>query len=257
MTHDPRTNPLPLAGKIALVTGGTTGIGRTTAELFHAAGAQVIVTGVDADRLERARQELPPGTLVLRSDARSLEDCERLAQEIRAKHGGLDVAFLNAGVAALAPFAATDERLYTEQFDANAKGVFFTLNKLLPVLRPGASVIVNTSVAALKGSPHMAAYAASKGAVSALVRTLAVELASQQVRVNAVAPAMIHTPIQGKFGLPAEVQATVERDTSARIPLGRFGEAHEVAQVVLFLAGDGASFVTGVEVPVDGGFMAT
>lgn len=256
MTTPSSPSSAPLSGKVALVTGGTTGIGRITSELFHRAGAKLIVTGVHEARLERARQELPSGTLVLRSDAGSIEDCDALARKIEEAHGGLDVVFLNAGVARLAPFAATDEELYTAQFDTNARGVFFTLQRLLPLLRPGASVIVNTSVAALKGTPFMAAYAASKGAVSALVRTLAVELASRQVRVNAVAPAMIHTDIQGKFGLPPEALAAAERDTAARIPLGRFGEAHEVAQVALFLASDAASFVNGVEIPVDGGFLA-
>ena len=135
--------------------------------------------------------------------------------------------------------------------------MFFTLQKILPLLRTGSSVIVNTSVAALKAAPHLSVYAAAKGAVSALVRTLAVELAPRGVRINAIAPATIRTPIQAKFGLPPDVMEAVQREYTGKIPLARFGESHEVAELALFLAGRGASYINGVEIAVDGGLLAT
>lgn len=244
-----------LEQKTALVTGGTTGIGFAAAELFHAAGARVAITGVDESTLAAARKRLPDDILVVRSDASQADDQRQLVHKLTEQFGGLDIVFLNAGIAGLRAFEQTDEEMYEAHMDINVKGVFFTLKALLPLLRDGASVIVNTSVAGLKAAPHMAVYSASKGAVSALVRTLAVELAARNIRVNAIAPAMIRTPIQGKFGLPPQIQAAAERDAVNKIPLGRFGEAAEVATVALFLASQSSSFITGAEIPVDGGWM--
>jgi NAD(P)-dependent dehydrogenase (short-subunit alcohol dehydrogenase family) len=241
-----------LAGKVALVTGGTTGIGRASAELFRDAGARVILTGLDPERLESTRRALED-VVVLRADARSVTDAEQLASEIRTRFGRLDVVFLNAGIAQLCPFENVDEAHYQEHLDVNVKGVLFTLQRVSPLLSRGASVMVNTSLAAHKGIANMSVYSLTKGAVSALVRSLAVELAPRGIRVNAISPATVHTPIQGKFGLPPALQAQVERDFSARIPLGRYGDAAEVARVALFLASDAASYMTGAELPVDGG----
>jgi NAD(P)-dependent dehydrogenase (short-subunit alcohol dehydrogenase family) len=245
------------AGKYALITGGTTGIGRATAELLHRAGARVAITGQNAETLAAAARELPNDMLVLRSDARSLADATALAENLRDRFGKLDVLFLNAGIAQLAPFDAVDEAFYQEHMDVNVKGVVFTLQKLLPLLGHGSSVIVNTSVADQRGTPGLSIYAATKGAVAALVRNLAVELAPRGIRVSSVCPATILTPIQQKFGLPPEVaQATAQKYT-ARIPLGRFGAAEEVARSVLFLASPAASYITGVELVVDGGLSIT
>jgi NAD(P)-dependent dehydrogenase (short-subunit alcohol dehydrogenase family) len=247
----------PFSGKTALVTGGTTGIGRATAELLHQQGARVTVTGINPRTLESARRELPEDIAVLRSDARSLSDASELATQVARRYDKLDVLFLNAGVAQLAPFEAVDEAFYAEHMDVNVKGVVFTLQKVLPLLATGASVIVNTSLADQRGVPGLSIYAASKGAVAALVRTLAVELAGRGIRVNSVSPATILTPIQQKFGLPPELaQASAEKYT-ARIPLGRFGAAEEVARTVLFLASPAASYITGVELQVDGGLAVT
>ncbi|HEY3253521.1 MAG TPA: glucose 1-dehydrogenase [Polyangiaceae bacterium] len=246
-----------LSGKIALVTGGTTGIGRATAELLHHKGARVIITGQNPDTLQSARRELPAEIAVLQADARSLADAERLAAEVEQRFGKLDILFLNAGIAQLAPFAAVSEAFYDEHMNVNVKGVVFTLQKLLPLLGSGASVIVNTSVADQRGAPLMSIYSASKGAVAALVRCLAVELAPRGIRVNSVCPATIITPIQAKFGLPPEVAAASAKHYSARIPQGRFGNPEEVAHAVLFLASPAASYITGVELPVDGGLSIT
>jgi NAD(P)-dependent dehydrogenase (short-subunit alcohol dehydrogenase family) len=246
-----------VSGKIALVTGGTTGIGRATAELLHQKGARVIVTGQNPDTLAAARRELSPEIVVLQADARSIADAERLASEVKQRFGKLDVLFLNAGIAQLSPFAAVTESFYAEHMDVNVKGVVFTLQKLLPLLGAGASVVVNTSVADQRGTPMLSIYSASKGAVAALVRCLAVELAPRGIRVNSVCPATIVTPIQAKFGLPPEVAAESAKHYTARIPQNRFGSADEVANAVLFLASSAASYITGVELPVDGGLSIT
>lgn len=246
-----------LLGKKALVTGGTTGIGRATVELLHGAGARVALTGQNPDTLAAARRALPDDVLVLRSDARSVADADELAATLSARFGELDVVFLNAGVAQLAPFEALTEAHYSEQLDTNVKGVVFTLHRLLPLLTRGASVIVCTSVADQRGTAGLSIYSATKGAVSALVRALAVELAGRGIRVNSVSPATIATPIQQKFGLPEEVAAAVAQRYTQRIPLGRFGEAEEVARAVLFLASPASSYVTGVELVVDGGLSIT
>jgi len=242
-----------ISGKTALITGGTTGIGRATAELFYGAGARVAITGQNPDTLAAARRELPPAIAVLEADARSISDATRLALEIERRFGQLDILFLNAGIAQLAPFEQVDEAFYDEHMNVNVKGVVFTLQKLLPLMASGASIIVNTSVADARGAALMSIYSASKGAVAALVRSLAVELAPRGIRVNSVSPATILTPIQQKFGLPPEVALASAKHYAARIPLARFGEAEEVARAVLFLASGAASYVTGVELPVDGG----
>ncbi|HYP75865.1 MAG TPA: glucose 1-dehydrogenase [Polyangiaceae bacterium] len=242
-----------LSGKIAVVTGGTTGIGRATAQLLHERGARVLITGQNADSLAAARHELPSEIAVVQADARSIADAERLAQDVAQRFGKLDILFLNAGIAQLAPFEAVTESFYEEHMNVNVKGVVFTLQKLLPLLGRGASVIVNTSVADQRGAAMMSIYSASKGAVAALVRSLAVELAPRGIRVNSVSPATILTPIQAKFGLPPEVAAASAKHYATRIPLGRFGNAEEVANAVGFLASPAASYITGVELQVDGG----
>jgi NAD(P)-dependent dehydrogenase (short-subunit alcohol dehydrogenase family) len=241
------------SGKTVLITGGTTGIGRATAELLYRAGARVAITGQNAETLSAARRELAADVLVLKSDVRSLADATSLAAEIERSFGHLDVLFLNAGIAQLAPFEAVTEAFYEEHMNVNVKGVVFTLQKLLPLLAAGSSVIVNTSVADQKGTPGLSIYSATKGAVAALVRSLAVELAGRGIRVNSVSPATILTPIQSKFGLPPEVAAATAKAYAERIPLGRFGAADEVANTVRFLASSAASYITGSEIAVDGG----
>jgi NAD(P)-dependent dehydrogenase (short-subunit alcohol dehydrogenase family) len=242
-----------LEGKLALVTGGTTGIGLASARAFHAAGARVIVTGSNPASIAAARAELPADVAIVRADARRLADITALAAEVERKLGALDVLFLNAGIAKFAPLAAVDEAFYDDVMAVNVKGVVFTLQKLLPLLRPGASVLINTSVVDTKGVPNASVYSASKGALSALVRSLAVELADRQIRVNAVSPGPITTPIYGKLGLPKDAVDAFADGMTARVPLRRFGVADEVAKTALFLASPAASYVTGAELSVDGG----
>ncbi|HTJ45517.1 MAG TPA: SDR family oxidoreductase [Kofleriaceae bacterium] len=245
-----------LEGKVALVTGGTTGIGLATALAFRDAGAKVVVTGANPDNLAKARDALGPTAVAIRADARSVDDAVRLADELKARFGGVDVVFLNAGVARFAPLDAIDERFYDDIMDINVKGVVFTLRQVLPLLRDGASVLVNTSVVAEKGVANASIYSASKGALAALVRSLAVELAGRGVRVNAIAPGPIATPIYGKTGLPAAAVEALQADMASRVPQRRFGAADEVARTALFLASPAASYVTGAEIPVDGGLGA-
>lgn len=243
-----------LSGKTALITGGTTGIGFATAKQFHEAGARVVVTGSSDASVAAARRELPEDVLVLKANARSIDDAAALAREIGERFGGLDVVFLNAGIARFAPFEATDEALYDVLMDTNVKGVVFTLQKVLPLLRPGASVLVNTSIVDQKGVAAASLYSATKGAVAALVRSLAVELAGRGIRVNAISPGPIKTPILGKGGLAPDAVKSFEDSVTAKVPLARLGAADEVARTALFLASPAASYVTGAEIPVDGGF---
>lgn len=242
---------------VALVTGGTTGIGLAAALLLQQRGHDVVVTGQNPDNLADAQRLLGEKAVVLKADARSVADAARVATEIQRRFGRLDVAFLNAGVARFAPIEAFDEAFYDDQLAVNVKGVLFQLQKLVPLLGAGASVILNTSVVNQKGIAGASVYSATKGALVAALRALAVELAPKGIRVNAVSPGPIETPIYGKLGMPAEAVASFKSGMTAQVPLGRFGTAAEVAEVVGFLASKGASYVTGVEVSVDGGLAAT
>jgi NAD(P)-dependent dehydrogenase (short-subunit alcohol dehydrogenase family) len=242
-----------LQGKIALVTGGTTGIGLAAARQFHAEGATVIITGQNPVTLEAARQQLPDDVVVLRADARSLADSERVAAEIERRFGGLDIALLNAGIARFNALESVDEAFYDDILDINVKGVFFAVQKLSKLLRPGASVLVTSSVVSHRGLAGAAVYAASKGALAALVRALAVELAPRGIRINSISPGPIDTPIYSKLGMAKEAVSEFAAGMAQKIPLGRFGLAEEVAKVATFLASSGSSYMTGSEVAVDGG----
>jgi len=245
-----------LEGKTALITGGTTGIGRATAELFIQEGARVAITGQNAERVAEAAAALGHGTLGLRADASVAADMVEVARRLQAEFGGLDIVFANAGIAHPRPLADVDEAHIDAQFDVNVKGVIYTVQKLLPVLRKPASIVLTASTVAELGTANMSVYAATKAAVRSLARSLSAELAPQGVRINVVSPGPIETPIFGKMGLP---QAAVDEWASSvqgKVPLGRFGQASEVAKAVLFLASDDSSYMLGENVLVDGG-MAT
>jgi NAD(P)-dependent dehydrogenase (short-subunit alcohol dehydrogenase family) len=245
-----------LSGKVAVVTGGTTGIGLATARLFAAEGAKVIVSGRNPETLAAAREELSRVAEVVQSDAGDPVQVRKLFEDIGRAQGRIDVLFLNAGIAKFAPLADSADELFDQIIQVNLKGPFLALRAALPLLGKGASVIVNTSVVSERAFANASVYSASKAALAALARGAALELAARGVRVNAVRPGPITTPILGKTGLPAEVRESFVQQTMERVPLGRFGSAEEVARAALFLASDDAAFVTGHELSVDGGLLA-
>lgn len=244
---------MKLNGKIALITGGTTGIGFATAQLFQQEGATVIVTGKNPANLESAQKALGPNAVVISADAASLTDSEKVAKEIQQRFGKLDIAFLNAGIAEFAPVADSAEAFYDKLFGINVKGLFFQYQKLLPLLGKGGSVILNSSVVNQKGWPGTSVYSATKAAVRSFGRTFAAEGVAAGIRVNVVSPGPIATPIYGKLGMPAEAAKSWEESLVASNPMKRFGQPEEVAKTVLYFASDDSSYVTGAEVTVDGG----
>ncbi|MFF5563567.1 SDR family oxidoreductase [Streptomyces sp. NPDC012623] len=242
-----------MSSPAALITGGTSGIGKATAELLHQRGYRVMVTGQNPDTLAAARKELPEDVVVLRADSRSASDTDRLTSEVRTRFGSLDALFLNAGISRAAPLEAVDEATYDDVFAINTKGQFFTLQRTLPLLRDGASVIFTVGIGAIRGVPGGSLTAASRGALLTMVPSLAIELAPRRIRVNAVSPGAIETPIWSKSGLSSEELSAVAENMAVHIPFGRMGSAREVAETVAFLASDASGYVTGQNIVVGGG----
>jgi NAD(P)-dependent dehydrogenase (short-subunit alcohol dehydrogenase family) len=242
-----------LAGKVAVVTGGSSGIGLATAKLFVQSGAKVIITGRNQQALDQAVSELGDSVIAVRSDVSRLNDIESLFNTVAKKLGKVDILFANAGVAKFAPATDVSEQFYDELFNINVKGVFFTIQKAIPLLNDNASIILNTSVVNQAGLPNTSIYAASKAAVRSFGRSIAAELAGRGIRVNVVSPGPIATPIYGKLGLPKEAVDAFAASILSQVPMKRFGQPEEVAQTALFLASSASSFVTGVELSVDGG----
>jgi NAD(P)-dependent dehydrogenase (short-subunit alcohol dehydrogenase family) len=242
-----------LNNKRTLITGGTSGIGLETARQFIAEGARVAVTGSSEESVAKARQALGREALVLRADAASLADHRMLAQTLRENFGGLDAVFVNAGTAQFAPFDQWDEAGFDRTIAVNLKGPFFLLQALLPLLANPASVVLNTSINAHLGMPNSSVYAASKAGLISMARTLSGELISRGIRVNAVSPGPISTPLYGKLGLSAEDLQKTAAGILSQIPAGRFGEPGEIAKAVVFLASDESAFTVGSELIIDGG----
>jgi NAD(P)-dependent dehydrogenase (short-subunit alcohol dehydrogenase family) len=242
-----------LNNKVAVITGGTTGIGLATAKRFVAEGAKVIITGTNPMTLEAAKAELGGDVDVMASDASDGTAVKALFEQVGEKHGKVDVLFLNAGIARFAPWDQHSEEDFDRQFAVNVKGPWLAIKHAMPVLRDGASIIATTSVSnriALQGA---SAYSATKAALHQMVRTAAAELSPRGIRVNSVSPGPIETPIYGKMDMPAADADQMAAGIVSQVPLGRFGSSEEVANVVLFLASDEASFVQGQEYAVDGG----
>jgi len=242
-----------LEGKVAVVTGGNSGIGLATAKRLQQEGARVAISGRSRKTLDEAVRTIGNGVLAIQADVAKLAELDKLYTEVSQKLGKIDVLFVNAGVAKLAPLAETAESIYDEQFDVNIKGAYFTIQKALPLLNDGASIILNTSVADRQGNVGTSAYSATKAALRSLARTAAAELVGRGIRVNAVAPGPIVTPIFGRTGLPQETVDEWAKAIVERVPMKRFGQPEEVAATVAFLASQDASYITGVEINVDGG----
>ena len=242
-----------LNGKIAVVTGGNSGIGLATARRLQQEGARVAISGRSRKTLDEAQKILGKDALVVQADVSKLPEIDKLYAEVKAKFGKFDILFVNAGVATFAPFATFSEENYDQLFDINAKGAFFTVQKALPHLNDGGSIILNTSIADRIGNPTAVAYGATKAAMRSFVRSIAADLLERKIRVNAVAPGPIETPIFDRIGVPADQQDELAKTLLSYVPMKRFGSADEVAGTVAFLASSDSSYITGIEINVDGG----
>jgi len=239
--------------KRAVIIGGTSGMGLATAKMLLEGGARLLVTGRSQAGLESAQKELGNGAVVVSSDARSLAEIDVLASRVKAEFDTFDLLFVNAGFSLRAPLESTTETIYDEMFNLNAKGPFFAVQKLAPLINRGGAVVLTTSVSNVKGTPGSAAYGAAKAALRSFARTLAAELLPREIRVNAVTPGPIDTPIFGKAAPSGDIAVRVTKQLGDINPMKRLGRPEEIAKAVLFLAFD-ATFTTGAELPVDGGW---
>ena len=233
----------------ALITGGTSGIGRATAELLHSRGYRVAVTGQNPESIATAQRELPQDMLVLRADTRVVADTDAMVDAVRERFGSLDVLFLNAGVSRFSSVADVTDDAFDDLVNINFKGQYFTLQRALSLLVDGGSIVLTIGSGVRRGIAGGTVTAATRGALLALMPSLALELAPRKIRVNAVSPGAIDTPIWDKLGVPAEMREA----TTARIPFERFGTSEEVAELVAFLASTASSYITGQEIIIAGG----
>ena len=242
-----------LAHKVAVITGGSSGMGLATAKRFVQEGADhVFITGRRKEVLDAAVGEIGEKATGIPGDVASLSDLDRLYESVKAYGRKIDVVFANAGIARLAPFGTVDEKFYDLHFDANVKGLFFTVQKLLPLLNDGAAIILNASIASIKGFPGISVYGATKAAVRSFARTWTNELRERRIRVNAISPGHIDTPIFEGWQ-KGDALTKMKDDLAKSVPLGRLGDPDEIAKAVSFLASDEASYISGIELFVDGG----
>jgi len=244
-----------LQNKTALITGGNSGIGFATAKEFLEQGARVIITGRNQASLDEAKKALNGKVHTILSNTSSLGDIRALAKQVQQISPNLDVLFINAGVGKFAPIEAVTEEHYDEQFNINVKGAYFTIQELLPLINDGGSVILNTSVSAHMGMATSSVYSATKAALLTLARTLSAELLPRRIRVNAISPGPVATPIFGKMGIPAEQIDGLRTSIQSQVPIGRFGDPSEIAKVATFFASDDSTFVLGAELIADGGMI--
>ena len=242
-----------LESKHAAITGGNSGIGLAIAQALSAEGASVAILGRDPETLGTAAASLGPDTVAIQGDVSSLEDLDRFYAEIDRRLGSLDVLVVNAGVYRSTPLLETSPEFFDQLSDVNFRGAFFTVQRALPLLRDGASVILVTSTINESGVPGLAVYAATKAAVRSLARSFAADLQPRGIRVNAISPGIIDTPIFDRLGLDSESLAGLKSALAEQIPTGRMGRPEEVARVAVFLASDDSSYMTGCEIPVSGG----
>ena len=243
-----------LEGKVAVVTGGNSGIGLATARRLQEEGARVAIAGRNKKTLDEAVKTIGNGVVAVQADVSVAKDLDRLYATVSQKLGKIDILFANAGIYKFAPLAATSEDLYDELFDINTRGVYFTIQKAVPLLNDGASIIVNTSVAGEIGLPNGTVYAATKSALRSFTRSIAAELVDRGIRVNAVSPGPIETPAGfARAGLSQEALDEMVKNIVNQVPMKRIGKPEEIAGAVAFLASQDASFITGAEITVDGG----
>ena len=245
-----------LDGKIALVTGGNSGIGLATAKRFVAEGAHVYITGRRQASLDEAVKEIGKNVTGVQGDVANLADLDRLFAQIKAEQGRLDVLFANAGGGEFVTLGNYTEEHFDSTFNTNVKGLVFTVQKALPLLPNGATIVLNASIVSIKGMPAFGVYSATKAAVRSFARTWTNELKDRGIRVNVVSPGPIDTPAISGLMKTEEEEKGLRAGLAAGVPLGRMGEADEIAKAVVFLASDDSSFVAGVELFVDGGFVA-
>ena len=242
-----------LEGKVALVTGGNSGIGLATAKRFVEEGAYVFITGRRQEELDAAVKEIGKNITAVQGDVAKLRDLDKLYAAVKAKTGRIDVLFANAGIAELAPLGEVSEEQFDRMFNVNVKGLFFTVQKALPLLPNGASVILNASIVASKGNPASSVYSATKGAVRSFARTWTMDLKDRKIRVNAVSPGPIRTPAYDRLAASGPAGKQMLDSIVNRVPMGRLGEPDEIARAAVFFASDDSTFVTGTELFVDGG----
>lgn len=242
-----------LEGKIAVITGGNSGIGRAAAEQFAAEGAKVVIFGRNQKTLDETAAAIGDAAVAVQGDVANLADLDRLFAVVKERFGRVDVLFANAGVFKPASLEAITEENFEQQFSINVKGIVFTVQKALPLLPRGASVVLTSSAVTEIGFPNTVVYSATKGAVRNLARTLSAELLGRGIRVNVVAPGPIETPLFDRSGLTAEQVEAFAEGAETAVAMKRFGKANEVARAALFLASDDSSYMAGAEVMVDGG----
>jgi len=243
-----------LERKVAVITGGNSGIGLATAKRFVAEGASVVITGRRQAELDNAVKEIASSKVMgVQGDVANLQDLDRLYSTVESKHGHIDILFANAGLVNLAPIGQITEENFDLHFNVNVKGLLFTVQKALPLMLDGGSIILNASIVSSKGLQASSVYSATKAAVRSFARSWTVDLKERKIRVNAISPGPIATPIFGKMGLTAEQQQQFGARVVEQVPMGRMGNPDEIASAVLFLASNESSFVTGIELTVDGG----
>ena len=242
-----------LSGKIAVITGGNSGIGLATAKLFAAEGAQVIITGRRQAELDTAVKDIGHKAVGVQGDVSKLADLDKLYSEVKQKFGRIDILFANAGIGELAPLSVITEEHFDKHFNINVKGLLFSVQKALPLMGEGASIILTSSIANMKGMAAFSVYSATKAAVRSFARTWTSDLKDKKIRVNSVSPGPIETPIFGKMGLSEQQIHEFGGSIAAQVPMGRFGQANEIAKAALFLASDDSSYMTGADIYVDGG----
>jgi NAD(P)-dependent dehydrogenase (short-subunit alcohol dehydrogenase family) len=242
-----------LEGKVAVITGGNSGMGLATAKLFVEEGAKVVITGRRQAELDAAVKEIGPNATGVQGDVAKLADLDRLYDVVKKKHGKVDIVFANAGVGELLPIDQVTEAHYDKLFNINVKGLVFTVQKALPLMPKGGVILLNASIAGITGTPSFSVYSATKAAVRSFARTWTSDLKERKIRVNVISPGPIDTPIFDGIGVSKEEVEAVKAGFVNQVPLGRIGTSEEIAKAALFLGSDDSSFITGVELYVDGG----